>query len=105
MFNLMFNAAIFSSSLTNTFDTFNRLVNAAADFSYAVSVDGHTLQLLALDGHDVVPINVDSIIVHPGESADFEIVPDDVDLLPSSPNASIVVIECVITKSACDFSS
>lgn len=55
-----------------------RLVSAAADFSLEISVDRHRLNVVSLDGHDIRPVTVDSLIVHPGETVDFEIVADQI---------------------------
>ena len=51
-----------------------RLVHAGAEYSYLISVDCHVLRILALDGFPVQPVTTDFIIVHPGESVDFEAV-------------------------------
>ena len=37
-----------------------------------MSVDGHQLRVIALEGEDTAPLSVDSFIIYPGESLDFE---------------------------------
>ena len=53
-----------------------RLVHAGAEYSYEVIADGHVIRLLAADGYDVAKYDVDSAVIHPGESLDFQVVPD-----------------------------
>ena len=53
-----------------------RMANIAGEFPYQVSIDSHKIKLKALDGMDVQPIIVDSIILYPAERADFEVVAD-----------------------------
>lgn len=53
-----------------------RLANAAADFSFEISADRHRVTVVSLDGHNIRPVTVDSVIVHPGETVDFEILAD-----------------------------
>lgn len=48
-----------------------RLINAAAMYPYRVSIDGHPLTVIASDGFYVKPIEVESVIIHPGERFDF----------------------------------
>ncbi|XP_078702336.1 uncharacterized protein LOC144928144 [Branchiostoma floridae x Branchiostoma belcheri] len=58
-----------------------RLIHAGAEFTFRVSIDAHSMTVVANDGHDVMPVPVQSIIIYPGESYDFEVLgnqPDDV---------------------------
>lgn len=48
-----------------------RVINAASVYSYRVSVDGHNITIIASDGKMVVPVEVESFWVHPGERFDF----------------------------------
>ncbi|ELU05031.1 hypothetical protein CAPTEDRAFT_159404 [Capitella teleta] len=48
------------------------------EHTYEVSIDGHVLTLVALDGQEINPIVVDSVMVHPGERVDFEVTFDQV---------------------------
>ena len=50
-----------------------RLVNSGAEFAFRISVDSHPLEVIALDGHDIEPLVVDSLIINVGERFDFEI--------------------------------
>ena len=52
------------------------MVHSGAEYPYYVSVDGHTLDLVASDGYDIAAIRVTHIIVQAGESMDFEITAD-----------------------------
>lgn len=36
-----------------------------------ISVDGHRLTIISTDGYDIVPTDVESVIVNPGERYDF----------------------------------
>ena len=49
------------------------VVHPGAEFTYEIMVDGHMLDIVALDGHDIVAISVDSFIINPGERVEFEI--------------------------------
>lgn len=46
-------------------------LNVAADLPFEISVDNHQLVVVALDGIDIVPVTVDSFVVHAGERVDF----------------------------------
>ncbi|CAH1787077.1 unnamed protein product [Owenia fusiformis] len=50
-----------------------RTVNAAAEYPYRISIDGHDLIILSLDGNEIEPFTVQSIILFPGEEVDFKI--------------------------------
>ena len=41
-----------------------------------VSVDDHKLVVVATDGYDVEPMEMESIIINPGERYDFELLAD-----------------------------
>ena len=51
-----------------------RCANAASDSPFVVSVDGQTLTIVAWDGNELRPLQVDMFNVFPGERVDFEIV-------------------------------
>ncbi|XP_066264314.1 uncharacterized protein [Branchiostoma lanceolatum] len=53
-----------------------RLIHAGAEYTFRVSIDAHSMTVVANDGHDVEPVQVQSILVFPGESYDFEVVGD-----------------------------
>ena len=48
-----------------------RLVGAQFTFAYRVSIAGHKLNVIAVDGTLVKPVEVDFIIIHAGERYDF----------------------------------
>jgi FtsP/CotA-like multicopper oxidase with cupredoxin domain len=48
-----------------------RVINAAAMYPYRISVDSHSLTVIATDGHYIKPVVVESLIIHPGERFDF----------------------------------
>ena len=45
------------------------LVSATADWSVYVSVDGHRLNVIELDGFPIHPKTLDSLMLSPGETA------------------------------------
>ncbi|KAK2158374.1 hypothetical protein NP493_1804g00021 [Ridgeia piscesae] len=49
-----------------------RVANTGCERGYLMSVDGHQLRVIALEGEDTAPLSVDSFIIYPGESLDFE---------------------------------
>ncbi|XP_041347554.1 laccase-1-like [Gigantopelta aegis] len=51
-----------------------RVINAGAVYSFRISIDLHPLTLVALDGNDIKPLTVESIIINPGERVDFTIL-------------------------------
>ena len=53
-----------------------RMANVAGEYPLQVSIDSHKLKVVSLDGMDVQPTIVDSIILYPAERADFEVVVD-----------------------------
>lgn len=54
-----------------------RLISAAMTFVFRVSVDHHTLHVIATDGSDVREQEVESVLVSGGERFDFWIQADD----------------------------
>ncbi|XP_056010293.1 uncharacterized protein LOC130051743 [Ostrea edulis] len=50
-----------------------RVINAASMYSYRVSIDNHSLTVVASDGYFIRPVVVESVFVHPGERYDFTI--------------------------------
>ncbi|OWF37516.1 Laccase [Mizuhopecten yessoensis] len=55
-----------------------RVIHVGALYPIRVSIDEHTLTLVASDGHDINPVNAESFIFAPGERYDFEINTDKV---------------------------
>ncbi|KAI8496477.1 hypothetical protein Bbelb_257760 [Branchiostoma belcheri] len=53
-----------------------RLIHAGAEFTFRVSIDAHSMTVVANDGHDVMPVQVQSILMFPGESYDVDVVGD-----------------------------
>ncbi|CAH1274669.1 Hypp5360 [Branchiostoma lanceolatum] len=53
-----------------------RLIHAGAEYTFRVSIDAHSMTVVANDGHDLEPVQVQSILVFPGESYDFEVIGD-----------------------------
>ena len=49
-----------------------RVANTGCERGYLMSVDGHKLRVVALEGIEMAPLSVDSFIIFPGESLDFE---------------------------------
>ncbi|XP_059165592.1 uncharacterized protein LOC131948095 isoform X3 [Physella acuta] len=47
-----------------------RLFNPSDIYPFRVSVDSHRLLVTSTDGNDVIPVSVQSIIIHPGERFD-----------------------------------
>ncbi|XP_052281150.1 uncharacterized protein LOC127878662 [Dreissena polymorpha] len=43
-------------------------------FTYRVSIDAHTLTVVASDGYDIDPEEMESFVINPGERFDFEIM-------------------------------
>ena len=50
-----------------------RVINAGMSFPYRLSIDDHPLVLVASDGGELEPTEVESIIMWPGERYDFEV--------------------------------
>ena len=53
-----------------------RVIGAQALYSYKLEVVGHKLNVMASDGHLLVPIMVDYLIIHAGERYDFILTAD-----------------------------
>ncbi|XP_066925497.1 uncharacterized protein [Clytia hemisphaerica] len=53
-----------------------RVIGSGLDLPLRISVDNHLLQLVASDGYDVEPYEVESFIINPGERFDFIITAD-----------------------------
>ncbi|XP_052258048.1 uncharacterized protein LOC127862822 [Dreissena polymorpha] len=51
-----------------------RVIGTSSTNSFRVSVDGHTLTVVASDGYDLDPVDVESFVINPGERFDFEIM-------------------------------
>ncbi|KAK3579372.1 hypothetical protein CHS0354_029673 [Potamilus streckersoni] len=51
-----------------------RVIGAGNMLAFRISVDQHSILLVASDGHDLEPIKVESFIINPGESFDFILV-------------------------------
>ena len=49
------------------------MINSAAEFPFEISIDNHLLWIVASDGADIEPLEVTSVIIHPGETMDVEI--------------------------------
>ncbi len=47
-----------------------RIAHVGAEPSFEVSFDEHEMEVLASDGHEVEPVVVDSLMIHPGERFD-----------------------------------
>merc|ERR1712004_417116 len=50
-----------------------RLISASVIFSFMVSIDHHTLNVIAMDGHDVKAYKADYVVLFPGDRFDFYI--------------------------------
>ena len=48
-----------------------RVINAAYAYQSTLSIDGHSMCMMSLDGHDIEPVTVDKIFSHSGERTDF----------------------------------
>ena len=49
------------------------MIHSGAEFAYEVKVDNHSLTIVSSDGFDMTPVTVDSLIIFPGETFDFDI--------------------------------
>eukprot|EP00949_MAST-11_sp_MAST-11-sp1_P001214 g1214.t1 len=47
-----------------------RFLNGGTNWPFKVSLDGHSLLLVSLDGEDVSPVLVQSVVIYPGERVD-----------------------------------
>jgi len=50
-----------------------RLISASVIFSFMVSIDHHTLNVIAMDGHDIQTYQADYVVLFPGDRFDFYI--------------------------------
>ena len=50
-----------------------RVAHTGVSLPYELTVDDHALTVVATDGYDIKPLKVDIVLVHPGETVDFEI--------------------------------
>lgn len=53
-----------------------RVIQAGTIYPLRVSVDNHSISVVASDGYDVTPVECESIIVNPGERYDFLLTAD-----------------------------
>ena len=56
-----------------------RMINVGGEFSLVVSIDNHLLRLLASDGFELEPVEVEYIIINPGERIDFAVVANQIE--------------------------
>ena len=49
-----------------------RVTNTGSERGFVLSVDSHSFLVVALEGTDMTPLSVDSFMIFPGESLDFE---------------------------------
>ena len=56
-----------------------RMINVGAEYPLRVSIDSHPLRIIALDGFDVVPFEVDFILISTGERVDFEMTANQIE--------------------------
>lgn len=54
-----------------------RVIHAGAMFPLRVSIDGHSLKIVATDGYDVKSRFFESFIINPGERYDFVLEADE----------------------------
>lgn len=54
-----------------------RLISASVIFSFMVSIDHHTLNVIAMDGHDIQAYQADYVVLFPGDRFDFYIEATD----------------------------
>ena len=53
-----------------------RVINPGALYGFRVSVDHHKLHMVATDGYDFEPYEVESFLINPGERFDFTLTAD-----------------------------
>ena len=53
-----------------------RTANTGGEFRFQIGIDRHVLRIVALDGAEVEPFPVDSYVMAPGETVDFEVTAD-----------------------------
>lgn len=49
------------------------VINAASNYGYLLSVEGHKLIISATDGQPIVPVVVDVLMIYPGERYDLSL--------------------------------
>ncbi len=54
-----------------------RVICTSMTYGFRISIDGHMLNIISSDGHDVVTKTVESVVVFSGERYDFYITADD----------------------------
>ena len=47
------------------------MIHPGTVFPLRVSIDGHMLSIISMDGYNVVPMSFESFIINPGERFDF----------------------------------
>ena len=52
------------------------VVNVGAEFAWQISIDNHVLTVLASDGYQVAPVQVEFVTVEAGETVDIEVTAD-----------------------------
>ena len=52
------------------------MIHPGTIFPLRVSIDGHLLEIIALDGYDVMQASFESFIINPGERFDFVLTAD-----------------------------
>ena len=50
-----------------------RLIGAGGDYGVVVSVDDHSMRVVSADGHNVLPVEVEKLILMPGERYDVRV--------------------------------
>ncbi|KAH3694162.1 uncharacterized protein LOC127861637 [Dreissena polymorpha] len=50
-----------------------RVIGTGALYPFRISIDSHTLTVVASDGYDLKPVEAESFVINPGERFDFEI--------------------------------
>ena len=50
-----------------------RLIGAGGDYGVVVSVDDHSMRVVSSDGHNVLPVEVQKLILMPGERYDVRV--------------------------------
>ena len=53
-----------------------RVIHAGSQFPHRVSIEGHSMTLVASDGGELEPTPIESFIVNPGEGIDVEVTCD-----------------------------
>ena len=69
-----------------------RMIAAGVLYPFRVSVDGHQITVVASDGCDIRPLQVESFVINPGERFDFTLTADQ-------PTGNYWVSKCIFTHS------